>query len=227
MNQIQTVPVDIFLDIIKDLRYGDIVSVGLSCKDLYSMFLKEKVQLIITCKRRKIVELKPRKSYQEFMYDDLKVGAIINRVLLNEFTQNFRYLLTKTVKRYTRCGCGVKTCDKHREIDKQWEEDLSLMEPYDKYGFIRTRKYDEHVSVIPYMITRVIRNGIDSELCVRRVEKIDGQYRYYNSTITEKDEILRKYWLSKSRIFGQSSTKRGFVFENGDIAIIPNSFKTR
>lgn len=219
MTSIEHVPVDIFLDIIKDLTYLETTRLGQCSKTLYSMCQNDRVKVQIQTKRPTTIQLAPRKSYQAFEVNDLRVGAIINRVMLNDFTQNYKHLLTKTHTIFEECQCGKKDCDKYRELIDQWEESLTNLEPYEKYNFIRSKGHGSHVKMVPHVITKGGLSGIYA----RQVEKVGGQYQYLN--VNESDELLLPYQLNQSRVFGNAGKKIGFTFVNDDIAVVPNSFK--
>ena len=217
-NYLEKVPIDIFLEIIKDLKYDDIIKLCQGNRELNRICNTDKVKTIIERKRKSAIELPPRRTHQSFTPEDLKVGAIYNKVLLTEFTRDHKSLLIKYIKEFIPCGCGESYCTKYVEYDIVGIEDLSDLEPYAKYHFIRGSKYNNYLNIQPYVITRVQ----DNRLFARKVEKVNGRWRYLN----EPEEILIPYPLKQSSAF-RNSAKIGYLFEDGNIAIIPNSFKIK
>lgn len=208
------------MEIVLNLHYDYLVRMRLCSKQLNSCCLEPRVNQMILGRRRKVIELKPRKCFQAFERDDLKVGAIIHRVMLFEFTQYYPHLLTKPIKIVTPCECGEKRCTRHSDVEIVGRQDCTDLESYEKFNFIRANKYDG-IRFVPYVITMVSSDV----LFVRKVEKVGTRYQYVS--LNDVDEILRPYNLNQSRVFSNRGDRVGYVFGNQDIAIVPNSFKRK
>ena len=215
MNYIEKVPLDLFLEIIKDLTYNEIGKLCRGNRTLSNICQIDKVKAIIERKRQHPIYLPPRRTHQAFTSADLTVGAIINKVLLTDFTRDHKSLLKRYIKELDKCDCGRTHC-KHDEWNIVGVEDLSNLEAYEKYNFIRGNKYD--IKTQPYVITRIIGD----QLYARKIERVNGKWQY----LTHNEEVLNPYPLKQSRAF-LNSTKVGYMFGDGNIAIIPNSFKTK